>query len=98
MGGSGGSGGVEACIDLATDECGVCSCVSCYDQLDTCIQDTGCTDIIDCVQTTGCSGFQCYQPGACRAVIDANGGLFGSSLNRVVQLTNCLNQSGCPCN
>ncbi|MCA9641180.1 MAG: hypothetical protein KC492_10820, partial [Myxococcales bacterium] len=96
-GGSGGTGGVEACIDLATDECGVCACTSCFSQLDACYQDSGCTDIIDCVSTTGCSGFQCYQANTCRPVIDANGGLFGPSLNRVVQLTNCTNQSGCPC-
>jgi hypothetical protein len=97
-GGTGGTGGVEACIDLATDECEVCTCGSCYDRLDACLVDSGCTDIIECIDNTGCSGFGCYRSTTCRGVIDANGGLFGQSVNRVVQLSNCITQSGCPCN
>ncbi|MCC6216685.1 MAG: hypothetical protein IT376_17625 [Polyangiaceae bacterium] len=96
--GSGGGGGVGTCVDQAKTECEKCLCGSCFGEYGQCIADFGCPAIIQCVRQTGCDMAECYQPGVCRDVIDANGGPFGSSVQLLLDLLQCSNDAGCPCN
>jgi hypothetical protein len=96
-GGDGGSGGVRQCIAQARDDCEVCLCRGCFDELGACIADFGCPIILSCVERTGCTGLGCYQPATCQGVIDAFGGLTGRSMTLVLELGVCGALRSCDC-
>lgn len=88
--GEGGSGDpvLDACLDLAVDDCQVCACNQCLDPLYACQQDPGCVAMRDCAEQTGCAGVDCLEP--CGAVIDMYGGPFGASGALALALSDCL--------
>lgn len=84
---------LDACLEIAVNECETCACELCLDPLYACQQDPGCVAMRDCAEQTGCAGVDCLEP--CGAVIDMYGGAFGSSGMLALALSDCLTAS-CP--
>jgi hypothetical protein len=84
---------LDACLEIATNDCESCACNSCLDPLYACQQDAGCVAMRDCAEQSGCVGADCLEP--CGAVIDMYGGPFGSSGALALALSDCLSAS-CP--
>jgi hypothetical protein len=82
----------------AGQDCQSCLKNACTGQLVQCLSDFGCISIFTCMQQTGCNGFQCYQPDACKKVIDQYGGPNGNSMNELLQVVVCGFTAGCQCN
>lgn len=96
-GGESGSGDpvLDACLDLAVDECQQCACNLCLDPLYACQQDPGCVAMRDCAEQAGCQGADCLEP--CGAVVDMYGGPFGASGALALALSDCLVGSCASC-
>lgn len=84
---------LDACLEIAVNECETCACNVCLDPLYACQQDVGCVAMRDCAEQTGCAGADCLEP--CGAVIDMHGGPFGDSGALALALSDCLSAS-CP--
>lgn len=84
---------VMACIEEAANDCEICACNNCLDQLLACQQDAGCVEIRMCAQETGCTGLDCL--GACGDVIDGAGGPLGPSASQALMLSDCYDAMGC---
>ena len=67
--------------------CGECLCSECFDALSTCLEDRGCTAIIQCAAQMGCLGLDCLDP--CSAVIDEYGGPGSPSAIDALTLSLC---------
>lgn len=93
--GDSGSGDpvLDACLDMATNDCEMCACNLCLDPLYACQQDVGCVAMRDCAEAAGCAGTECAEP--CGAVIEMYGGYFGDSANLALALSECL-EPACP--
>ena len=95
----------QACEARATcgdvsgkSECAACVCQNCLDPLATCQQDAGCTAIWDCLRDSRCdlserASANCTQ--SCGAVIQANGGVNGSSFRAAAEIRTCATTSAC---
>lgn len=81
---------IEQCLMMVElgDECGECSCMSCYDELQVCLDDEGCVAIRECAQEAGCDGLNCIGP--CGDVINLYGGPFGISGMLAQALGHCV--------
>ncbi|MBX7084421.1 MAG: hypothetical protein K1X88_34765, partial [Nannocystaceae bacterium] len=57
-GGDTGSGNpvLDACLEIAVNDCETCACNLCLDPLYACQQDPGCVAMRDCAQQAGCAG------------------------------------------
>lgn len=84
---------LDACLEIAQNECESCGCELCLDPLYACQQDPGCVAMRDCAEQSGCAGVDCLEP--CGPVIDMYGGPFGSSGELALALSDCLTAS-CP--
>jgi hypothetical protein len=84
---------LDACLDMATNECETCACNMCLDPLYACQQDVGCVAMRDCAEAAGCAGTECAEP--CGAVIEMYGGFFGESATLALALSDCL-EPACP--
>ncbi len=101
--GGGGDGGganpVQQCIAEAPEatECVRCGCSSCLAEIRSCDKTGGCPAIRECGVVSGCSGADCYLGGACKQVIDDNGGPFGAAAGAALVVGQCADGAGCPC-
>jgi hypothetical protein len=84
---------LDACLDVAINECETCACNLCLDPLYACQQDPGCVAMRDCAEQAGCAGTECAEP--CGAVIEMYGGYFGESATLALELSECL-EPACP--
>lgn len=84
---------VAACIEEAANDCEICACNNCLDQLLACQGDAGCVEIRMCAQETGCTGLDCL--GDCGDVIDGAGGPLGPSAALALMLSDCYDGVGC---
>jgi hypothetical protein len=87
---------LEACLDIAANECEACGCNSCLDPLYACEEDAGCVAMRSCAQQSGCTDtISCYE--ACQSVIDQHGGAFGPSAALAGALSECMEASCAVC-
>jgi len=84
---------LDACLDVAANDCETCACNMCLDPLYACQQDPGCVAMRDCAEQAGCAGTECAEP--CGAVIEMYGGYFGESATLALELSECL-EPACP--
>jgi hypothetical protein len=83
--------------------CEGCFCGECREEIDTCLGERGCAEIMDCVLSHDCDpgvamgAGSCYTQATCRGVMDEYG--LGSDAFRVFQAAlKCRGDSFCPCN
>ena len=92
---------IDQCIAMGAAqgtcaEVSECNCTNCVCELANCEADPGCTAIRQCAQETGCSGTDCLDASTCGEVIDANGGVVGTSAGIALALSMCNAGAGCP--
>ncbi|HEX2736077.1 MAG TPA: hypothetical protein VHM70_30965 [Polyangiaceae bacterium] len=93
----------QFCKEPATNDCVGCICGECGPEVDTCRGDRGCSLIMDCKLKSQCDPAapdgtdHCYEVGACKAVILAQGGVDGESYKNFQSLIHCGLDSQCPC-
>ncbi len=86
-------GALAVCLDEAVNECEVCACNNCLDELTACGADPGCVEIRVCAQQTGCTGLDCLND--CGDVIDGAGGPLGASAGLALMVSDCYEALGC---
>lgn len=85
---------LDACLEVAANECETCGCTQCLDMLHACELDAGCVQIRECAQQSGCTdATSCYE--ACEDVINANGGVLGDPAALAAELAECM-ETSCP--
>jgi len=102
---TGNDQGMTQCLQNATDRgeavCAgtECACSHCPQDYDDCAVIPGCHDVRACMDGKRCIGADCYSSGACRTVIDAQGGISGAAFRAAAGLQSCSLTFACqlPC-
>jgi hypothetical protein len=76
-----------------------CACTECPRVYDSCGEAEGCTDVVQCMHDKGCIGVDCYTSGACRRLVDSQGGVSGPAFRAATALQACTLSHLCtlPC-
>jgi len=87
-----------------SDSCASCLCGACGNELSGCLEDAGCTALLDCIRENPCTlamGAEdsCYD-GACADDFEQYGQQGGRALSLLLTAGACINGpgQGCPCN
>jgi hypothetical protein len=76
-----------------------CACTECPRAYDACGEAEGCTDVVQCMHDKSCIGVDCYTSGACRRLVDVQGGVSGPAFRTATALQACTLSHLCalPC-
>jgi hypothetical protein len=97
---------ITRCRDFfgAGDLCAQCVCVRCGNEIAGCLEDAGCSALLECINAETCS-FEnglpdsCFGDGPCASVQDDNGGPSGRAMTLLRNARSCIEgpASTCQC-
>ncbi len=98
---------VQKCRDFfgVADLCAQCVCGNCGNQVAGCLEDAGCSALLECIDTETCTfddgaNDSCFDAGGpCESVREENGGANGRAMTLLRNVRNCFEgpASSCEC-
>jgi hypothetical protein len=95
---------VSCCQELTSDDCAKCTCEYCPTEVQSCVTDIGCGEILICASEKGCdpggTGLPlpgCADAALCGPKIAEHGGPAGTSMELVRDLFQCAVDQGFAC-